>query len=51
MILPGSKLWLKPYKMARGAIHMNIDAMKNFFTTAAIVISSNLQIKLAAIHT
>lgn len=24
--------------MARGAIHINIDAMKNFFTTAAIVI-------------
>lgn len=37
-ILPGSKLWLKAYKMASGAIHINIDAMKNFFTTAAIVI-------------
>lgn len=24
--------------MASGAIHINIDAMKNFFTTAAIVI-------------
>jgi hypothetical protein len=37
MILPGSKLWLKPYKIATGAIHINIDATKNFFITPAIV--------------
>lgn len=33
---PGNKLWLKPYKIAIGAIHISIDAVKNFLTTSAI---------------
>lgn len=33
---PGNKLWLKPYKIPRGTAHINIDAIKNLFTTPNI---------------
>lgn len=35
--LPGNNLWLNPYKIAIGTVHINMDAMRNFCKTPAIV--------------
>lgn len=36
-VLPGKILWLKPCRIATGAIHMAAEAKKNFHITPAIV--------------